>query len=218
MSSIAVFLVIGGATAFAALGKNSVGTKQLKKNAVTTAKIKKNAVTTAKIKKGAITGDKVEDGTLTGAKINLSTLGIVPSANSANSANSLAGRTAFSFFSGPGLSEIVTVGPFSVKADCRINNVGKDEAELQLYTSVDGAAMDDNSGDEFTSFGIADSPAQLLAESQSTGEEGFEADEGQLVAVAPDGTTIVTESQGVGFNVAGHPGQCFFAGVVEKIG
>ena len=35
MSSIAVFLVIGGATAFAAgLAKNSVGTKQLKKNAV----------------------------------------------------------------------------------------------------------------------------------------------------------------------------------------
>ena len=47
MSSIAVFLVLGGATAFAAvhLGKNSVGTKQLKKNAVTAAKIKKDAVT-----------------------------------------------------------------------------------------------------------------------------------------------------------------------------
>ncbi len=37
MSSIAVFLVLGGATAFAAgkLGKNRVGTKQLKNNAVT---------------------------------------------------------------------------------------------------------------------------------------------------------------------------------------
>jgi hypothetical protein len=50
MSSIAVFLILGGATAFAALGKNSVGSKQLKKNAVTAAKIKKNAVTAAKIK------------------------------------------------------------------------------------------------------------------------------------------------------------------------
>ena len=39
MSSIAVFFVLGGATAFAAdqLGKNSVGSKQIKKNAVTTA-------------------------------------------------------------------------------------------------------------------------------------------------------------------------------------
>jgi hypothetical protein len=41
MSSIAVFLVLGGATAFAAstLGKNTVGAKQLKKGAVTLAKI-----------------------------------------------------------------------------------------------------------------------------------------------------------------------------------
>jgi len=69
MSSIAVFLVLGGATAFAAghLGKNTVGTKQLKKNAVTTAKIKKHAVT--------------------GAKIKLSSLGAVPSATNASHAD-----------------------------------------------------------------------------------------------------------------------------------
>jgi hypothetical protein len=67
MSTLAVFLVLGGASALAAsqLGKNSVGTKQLKKNAVTTAKIKKDAVT--------------------GAKVNEATLGTVPSANLANS-------------------------------------------------------------------------------------------------------------------------------------
>jgi hypothetical protein len=41
MSTIAVFLVVAGGSAFAAtqLGKNSVGTKQLKKEAVTLAKI-----------------------------------------------------------------------------------------------------------------------------------------------------------------------------------
>jgi hypothetical protein len=72
MSSIAVFLVLGGATAIAAthLGKNSVGTKQLKNSSVTTKKIKKNAVT----------GAKVKDGSLTGADINLPTVGTVPSA------------------------------------------------------------------------------------------------------------------------------------------
>jgi hypothetical protein len=75
MSSIAIFLVLGGATALAAgLAKNSVGSKQLKKNAVTAAKIKKNAITTAKIKKDAVTG----------AKINEGTIGTVPSANVAN--------------------------------------------------------------------------------------------------------------------------------------
>ena len=45
MSTIAVFLVLGGATAFAAstLGKNTVGSKQLKKEAVTLAKINTSA-------------------------------------------------------------------------------------------------------------------------------------------------------------------------------
>jgi hypothetical protein len=76
VGTLALFLVLTGATAFAAsqLGKNTVGTKQLKKNAVTAAKIKKNAVTGAKIKKD----------TITGAKVNESTLGTVPSASVAN--------------------------------------------------------------------------------------------------------------------------------------
>jgi hypothetical protein len=71
MSSIAVFLVVGGATAFAAghLGKNTVGTKQLKKNAVATAKIKKNAITTAKIKKNAITSAKIRGGAVGSDKL-----------------------------------------------------------------------------------------------------------------------------------------------------
>lgn len=78
MSSIAVFLVLGGATAFAAteLGKNTVGAKQLKNNAVTSAKVKKEAITNAKIKKG----------TITGASLNLSSIGTVPSATKADSA------------------------------------------------------------------------------------------------------------------------------------
>ncbi|MGE5281115.1 MAG: hypothetical protein ACM3N0_02130 [Chloroflexota bacterium] len=65
MSSIAVFLVLGGA-AFAAanLPKNSVGTKQLKNNAVTKKKIKKNSVVTNKIKNNAVTGAKVKESTL----------------------------------------------------------------------------------------------------------------------------------------------------------
>src|SRR4051794_29598861 len=87
MSSIAVFLVLGGATALAAgLAKNSVGTKQLKKNAVTAAKIKKNAITTPKIKGDAVTGAKVNEGTL----------GTVPSANTANSATTAGTANALS--------------------------------------------------------------------------------------------------------------------------
>jgi hypothetical protein len=51
MSTIAVFFVLGGATAFAAsqLGKDTVGSKQLKANSVTAGKIKNGAVTPSKI-------------------------------------------------------------------------------------------------------------------------------------------------------------------------
>jgi hypothetical protein len=69
MSSLVVFLILGGGAAFAAtkLGKNSVGTKQIKNQAVTAAKIKKQ--------------------TITGTQVNLAKLGTVPSATSATTAS-----------------------------------------------------------------------------------------------------------------------------------
>lgn len=199
MSSIAVFLVLGGSAAYAA---KKIGSNQLKANSVTTAKIKKNAVTTAKIKNGAVTS----------AKIN----GTVPSADVANS---LSGRTPFSLFVGAGTTDIVTVGPFTIRAVCLIDNAGTDEGILQLLTSVNGAAMDDNNGDEWVPFNTADNPAELYENNVTTGEEEIEIGETPgLIAVAPDGTAIVTQNESIGFNIAGHPGQCYFGGLVEKIG
>ncbi len=86
MASIALFLVLAGATAFAAhkLAKGSVGTRQLKANAVTTAKLKhdavrtnkiaRNAVTAAKIRAGAISTAKLGKGAVTGEKIAANTV------------------------------------------------------------------------------------------------------------------------------------------------
>lgn len=124
MSSIAVFLVLGGSAAFAAsyLGKNSVGSKQLKKNAVTTSKIKKNAVTGAKIKKG----------TITGSKINLTSLGTVPSAtnaghaSTADNATKANGQTPVKVFQTllPGQSGVVAnVAGFVITASCESGNI-----------------------------------------------------------------------------------------------
>jgi hypothetical protein len=69
VATLALFLVLGGGSALAAsrLAKNSVGTKQ--------------------IKNGAITGSKLADGSVTGAKIALASLGTVPSAGHAASAD-----------------------------------------------------------------------------------------------------------------------------------
>jgi hypothetical protein len=93
ISTICLFLLLGGGAAVAAggLGKNTVGSKQVKKNAIVTAKVKKEAITEAKLKagavtnpklaEGAVTGAKVADGSLTGADINQATLTSVDAAN-----------------------------------------------------------------------------------------------------------------------------------------
>jgi hypothetical protein len=80
MATVAVFIALGGSAYAFHLGKNSVGSKQLKKASVVTAKIRNEAITAAKVRKG----------TLTGTQINASTLGTVPAAQSAQTADVLA--------------------------------------------------------------------------------------------------------------------------------
>jgi hypothetical protein len=222
MSSIAVFLVLGGASAYAA---KKIGSNEIKGNSITTGKIKKNAVTASKIKKNSITTAKIANGAVTGAKLNLGTVGTVPNATHANTAdtanvaNSVVGRVPVSVFTGTGTRDLAKVGPFTVQGVCRINNGGTDEGELQLLTSENGAAMDDNNGDEFDVFNISDNPAFLYENDVNTGEPEIEiAEEPGLIAVAPGGTAIVTQNESIGFNIAGHPGQCYFGTMVEKIG
>jgi hypothetical protein len=105
MSSIAVFFVLGGATAFAA---TKIGANEIKANSIKTGKIVKEAVAAGKIKNGAVIESKIGDGAVTtnkladnavttpkiandavtGDKVKESTLGEVPSAaNAANAAN-----------------------------------------------------------------------------------------------------------------------------------
>lgn len=107
MSTIAVFLLLGGASAVAAKKQTQkIGTTQIKASAVTTNKIKNGAVTeaklaasavsTGKLADGSVTNPKIADGAVggskiagdavTGDKVNEATLSEVPSANSANPA------------------------------------------------------------------------------------------------------------------------------------
>jgi hypothetical protein len=66
MSSLAVFLILGGATAIAA---NKIGANRLKANSVKTGKIVKEAVTASKLKKAAVTEAKIADGAVTNGKL-----------------------------------------------------------------------------------------------------------------------------------------------------
>lgn len=76
MSSLAVFLVLGGGAAYAAkkIGSNelmggAVTTTKIKRSAVTESKIKSNAVTTAKIAKGAVTWGRLANGSVSVEKL-----------------------------------------------------------------------------------------------------------------------------------------------------
>jgi hypothetical protein len=108
MSSLAVFLLLGAGSALAAKKHNTqkIGSTQIKASAVTAAKIKNGAVGNSKLAAAAVSTEKLADGSVvnskladgsvttsklagdavTGDKVNESTLGEVPSANSANPA------------------------------------------------------------------------------------------------------------------------------------
>ena len=82
---IALLAALSG-TAVALPGKNTVDSGDIKKGAVKASDIGRNAVTRPKIRNGAVNSQKVGDDSLTGADINESTLGQVPSANTATTA------------------------------------------------------------------------------------------------------------------------------------
>ncbi len=76
MSSVAVFLILGGGMAYAAkkIGRHelrggSVTTAKIKRNAVTTSKIKTNAITTAKIAPEAVKNGKIAAGSVDATKL-----------------------------------------------------------------------------------------------------------------------------------------------------
>lgn len=68
MSVIALFIALGSG-AYAALGKNSVGARQIKAAAVRGSEIKDGAVRGTEIKDGSVVGADLADGGVTGAKL-----------------------------------------------------------------------------------------------------------------------------------------------------
>ena len=198
MSSIAVFLVLGGASALAAsqLGKNTVGAGQLKRNSVTSAKIKRNAVTSTKIKKGAVTG----------AKIKLSSLGTVPSATTASNLTSLGRKGLVQLTPTNGATEaaareaapetpLFAAGAFTLYAKCFSFGTTV-KAEVFIRTTVNGAVFDGETDDadgapSFLNTGTPETEREVEWESASTNSASIlSAEDNVFVAMAPDGTAV----------------------------
>jgi hypothetical protein len=70
-ATLALFLVIGGGTVYAAseLGRNDVKSKNIAKGAVKASDLATNAVTGQKVKDGSIAGDDLQDGSITAGDI-----------------------------------------------------------------------------------------------------------------------------------------------------
>jgi hypothetical protein len=66
MVTLLAFAVLGGGVAWAALGKNTVGSAQIKKNAVKAAEIASGAVGAPEIKASAVKSTDIADGSLLG--------------------------------------------------------------------------------------------------------------------------------------------------------
>lgn len=198
MSSIAVFLVLGGATAIAAgLAKNSVGPKQLKKNAVTAVKIKNNAVTTAKIKNGAITGAKVNAGSL-GTVPNASHADSATKADSATNANNAGnanavggvGAAKLSYSADSGTQTIYARGGLTISVTCVGDEISvtatTSKENSSIYTTVvdtDSNNNNSNADEETESFDVGDNFSLIAANDGNPGLATFAYD-------AKDGTTV----------------------------
>jgi hypothetical protein len=240
ISTLCLFLLLGGGTAFAAshLGKNSVGSKQLKKNSVTAAKIKKNAITTAAIKNGSVTG----------AKVNTASLGTVPSASSAataGNANTAASAANLAGYTRKGMTRVAavpaasyeaglenapqtvlsTAGPLTVYAQC-FSESGDTVGVVSIKTSLNGVIFDsdDDEASGYHYFLDTNTEAkvrELLEEDTGTNEaDFFGGEDTEYAAMAPDGTTVKGDLQiGVkngtlpaGNGIYGEGNACLFAG------
>lgn len=152
MATVAVFLALGGAGAYAAKKK-----AKLAPNSVLSSHIRDGQVSSADIANGAVTGAKVLDGTLSGLdlapdslgpdEIDESSLGVVPQASSASTADTanavgnVEART-IQFRKNDGDSadvEVLNLGGLVLTAKCATGT--GEEMSVTATTTIDDASL-----------------------------------------------------------------------------
>lgn len=210
MSSIAVFLILGGGAAYAA---KKIGSNQLKANSVTTAKIKKNAVTAKKIKKGAVTGAKIATGAVGTAK--LANNAVVAEKIAPNAVGNSQTQLVKVFKAGavPAVGneasspkiELGSVGPFHFYGKC-FTEAGSVEEKTYVELTSGVATLDSEDAAEFDSnsngYLTPTTPEKERAmEDEAVAEAdefGAESSDEEFQASASDGTEITGLIGGTG--------------------
>jgi hypothetical protein len=202
MSTIAVFLVLGGATALAAhqLGRGSVGARQLKKNSVTKTKIRKSAVTAAKIHKGAVGAAKLKGGAVTtakirneavtGAKVDEASLGTVP-----NSAGTDVVKTAKGTIAVEQQATVLERGPLKLIVKCEPFELTRISAHVFIESSAEGSvfASWQDGGKEL-------GPSTPEGDREVTDVEGADSNGPFVYDSMIDGAVSASAADGSGFN------------------
>jgi hypothetical protein len=131
ISTLCLFLVLGGGAAFAAtkLAKGSVGTEALKAEAVTKAKLHANSVNSKKVVNGSLTGEDIAS----------STLGKVPSASAAETATNATHAT--SADNATNAEKLDGHSPSEFGAVLIANPTLLESLEGELFISVNGTAQ-----------------------------------------------------------------------------
>ncbi|HEY2334855.1 MAG TPA: hypothetical protein VGH58_07615 [Solirubrobacterales bacterium] len=205
MSSVAVFLVLGGGAAYAA---KKIGSNEIKGNSITTGKLKKEAVTSSKIKKNAVSTAKIANSAVTGAKINLSTLGTVPNAthattadtannaNNANNANAVngmhVGRINFIANANTPNTTVFSADGLTLSASCD----GGDELNFTATTSVSHSEIMESGNFDTTYKGAFDNDfnvGDVEEVGANIGDGTQEEDQGQLVYDTPSGAVVTAQ-------------------------
>lgn len=201
MSSLAVFLVLGGASAFAAahLRRNSVGSSQLKPGAVTSSKLRRSAVTELKIHNGSVTTEKIQNGAVTAAKLGAAAIGANQlGTDSVGNAQTqlvkvfkLAPVPAAANEAAAPRIDIGTVGPFGIYAKCfHDGNFVESQSFIEL-TSGSATLNGVETKQEFGYLTPSSPPAQRLIGSATAGADSFGSEvNSSFQATASDGTEI----------------------------
>lgn len=208
VATLALFIALGGVSwAATSLPKNSVSSKAIKKNAVTSAKIKKNAVNSSKVKNKSLTGADVKGKSLTGAQINESTLGTVPSAASAGTADNVvavykkapASAGSGSYDASRAASpkvELFSHGQISVYGKCFTYN-NSQYVETYAASSANWASLYGYSITDYPyQFGPGTDEEDRQIDNNSTGNDSYSVTYGEGARIlGPDGKGAIVDTQ-----------------------
>jgi hypothetical protein len=195
IACIALFAALTGG-AYAALSKNSVKSKQ--------------------VKNGSLVGKDLKNDTLTGKQVKEAKLGQVPSAASADTADSVGGMEVihvepFTLTNG-GTQQILQSGAFTLTATCSINEGGSDYARVLIATTVANSAFDGEDTNEDLDPASLAADREYMVASNGTGSPTID-QESDGTAWAPDGTEIMGNDAFGAVNLpADGVGTCRFGG------